>query len=107
MQGSIMIVPLRIGSGIRLKILEAMSSGVPVISTSIGCEGIPTVNGENIIIADSTEEFITETIKLSSDHDLRLKLIKNGLETVRKNFSQCIVGERRNCIYQEVTSKRG
>ena len=105
MQGSIMVVPLRIGSGIRLKILEAMSSGVPVISTSIGCEGIPTVNGKNIIIADSTEDFITETLKLSNDHDLRLKLIKNGLETVRKNFSQGIVGERRNCIYQEVASK--
>ena len=105
MQGSIMIVPLRIGSGIRLKILEAMASGVPVISTSIGCEGIPTVNCENIIIADSTEDFITETIKLSNDNDLRLKLIKNGLETVRRNFSQNIVGERRNCIYQEVVSK--
>ncbi len=106
-QGSIIIVPLRIGSGIRMKILEAMSSGIPVISTSIGCEGIPTVNGENIIIADSTEDFIAETITLSNDHDKRLKLINNGLETARKNFSQNIVGERRNYIYQEVASKPG
>jgi hypothetical protein len=56
-KNSIMIVPLRIGSGLRVKILEAFNEEVPVISTSIGCQGIPSMNKENIYIADSVDQF--------------------------------------------------
>jgi len=54
----IVLAPLLTGSGTRLKILEAMSYGIPVISTKIGAEGIDVVDGENIIIAESNSDFI-------------------------------------------------
>ncbi len=56
-QGSVFVVPLLSGSGTRLKILEAMAAGVPVVSTSIGAEGIAAVNGRHIWIGDSPAEF--------------------------------------------------
>ena len=56
-ESGILVVPLLSGSGIRIKILEAMSLGVTVISTSIGAEGIPATNGKNILIADTAPAF--------------------------------------------------
>ena len=56
-KAQVAIVPLLHGSGTRLKILEAMSLGVPVISTSVGAEGIDYTNGKNILIADTEQEF--------------------------------------------------
>src|SRR5690606_29781818 len=64
MRGSVMIVPLRIGSGMRMKILEGVSYHVPVVSTSVGAEGLPMVNDINCKIADSASDFIVATHQL-------------------------------------------
>jgi glycosyltransferase involved in cell wall biosynthesis len=56
-QADIFIVPLRHGSGTRLKILEAMSQGIPVVTTTIGCEGLDVRHGEHVWIADTPEAF--------------------------------------------------
>jgi glycosyltransferase involved in cell wall biosynthesis len=53
----IFIVPLRAGSGIRVKILEAMARGVPVVSTTIGIEGLDVTPGEHVLVADEPQEF--------------------------------------------------
>jgi len=55
---TIAVVPLRYGGGTRLKILEAMAAGCPVVSTTVGAEGIDIQNDENISIADTEEEFL-------------------------------------------------
>ncbi len=67
---TIMIVPLRIGSGVRIKILDAISKGVPFISTSIGAEGIILDDREDCIIADGKELFINAILTLANDNDL-------------------------------------
>ncbi len=67
---SIMIVPLKSGSGMRLKIIEGMSIGKAIISTSIGAEGINYVNKENIIIANTTEEFVDAIEYLLNNPDV-------------------------------------
>ena len=64
LQSEIFIVPLRIGSGTRLKILEAMAMAKCIVSTSIGCEGIEVTPGENIIIADTPDQFAQRIIEL-------------------------------------------
>jgi glycosyltransferase involved in cell wall biosynthesis len=61
------IVPLRSGGGTRLKILEAMALGTPVVSTSIGCEGLEVKNGENILVADIPSDFSQMVISLITD----------------------------------------
>lgn len=76
------IVPLRIGGGTRLKILEAMAAGTPVISTAIGAEGLPVQNGRNILIADSANEMVEAVTLLKQDTELRKRLVAAGHDFV-------------------------
>jgi len=76
-----LVVPLRTGGGSRLKILEAMAAGVPVVSTTIGAEGIHAVHGEHILIADTPGEFAEAVDTLARDRDFadHLRLAARGL----------------------------
>jgi glycosyltransferase involved in cell wall biosynthesis len=69
-----LVVPLKSGGGTRIKILEAMSLGVPVISTSIGAEGLGLAPGCDILIADSPGEFAAACLRIMADRDLRARL---------------------------------
>jgi glycosyltransferase involved in cell wall biosynthesis len=81
------VVPLRIGGGMRIKILDLFSFGIPVISTNIGCEGIPASNGEHILIADTPLEFKNSIERIYDDSELRQNLVKNALFFVRTHYS--------------------
>ncbi len=82
----IAIAPLFSGSGTRLKILEYMALGKPVISTKLGAEGIVVENGKNIILADDMNEFARQIVKLIIDPDLRKQIGKNARELVEKKY---------------------
>lgn len=71
LQGSIALVPIRIGSGMRMKILDMVSSNVPFITTSKGLEGIHFSDGVDCLIADNTVDFADAMIKLSNDLELQ------------------------------------
>jgi polysaccharide biosynthesis protein PslH len=73
-----LLVPLRYGSGVRTKILEAFAVGRPVISTSVGCEGLPVVHGEHLLIADGSREFAGACIHLARDPEHRARLCAAG-----------------------------
>lgn len=72
--GKALVVPLRSGSGTRLKILEAMAMGNPVISTSIGAEGLPVTHEKDILIADDADTFAKYLLRLSQDNELPSRL---------------------------------
>lgn len=74
----IFVVPLRLGGGFRGKTLEALSSGIPVVSTSLGVMGTGGVDGVHFFIADDPIEFAEKTIKILSDEGLAEKLSVNG-----------------------------
>ena len=78
LEASICLAPLRTGSGTRLKILEAMSMGRPVVSTSIGCEGLNVRDEQNILIGDTPEVFAEAVIGLLGDHMRWERLSVNG-----------------------------
>ena len=80
------VVPLRLGSGTRLKVLHSMAMGLPVVSTSLGCEGLLVEDGLNIKIADEPQEFANRVIEVSEDIDVRSKLRLNGIELVRSQY---------------------
>lgn len=79
-------VPIRIGGGTRLKILEAMSMEVPVVSTTVGAEGVPYERGEQILIGDSSPEFADQIIRLLNDASLRSRLTANAARFVREKY---------------------
>lgn len=70
----ISVVPLRIGSGTRLKILESMALGTPVVATGIGAEGIAAQDGEHLRIADSPEDFAKAVLELLDDTEMRHRM---------------------------------
>ena len=86
LRDGIMIVPITVGSGIRMKILEAGNYGIPVVSTSVGAEGLPLINGENAFIADSPDVFVKDILELK-DKSIRMKFVKAMNELVRKDYS--------------------
>ncbi|HLO46051.1 MAG TPA: glycosyltransferase [Leadbetterella sp.] len=104
MKGSIMIVPLRIGSGMRMKILEGAAWHVPMVSTSIGAEGLPMTNMENAILADTAQEFIEGVLALSGDPELQNKFVKNAKSIIQRGYSVEECGQIRNDIYKKIIS---
>ncbi len=86
-QAAVVVVPLRIGGGTRLKILEALSIGRAVVSTSIGAEGVPYESGEHLLIADSPNAFAESVIELLEDQAKAKKLASKGQNWARSNYS--------------------
>lgn len=83
----IMIVPLHSGSGMRIKIIEGMACGCPIVSTSIGAEGITYQNGENIVIANTGEEFTKELSALIKDQESRQRIGIQARENILTHYS--------------------
>jgi glycosyltransferase involved in cell wall biosynthesis len=83
----ISIVPIRIGGGTRLKIYECMAAGVPVVSTTVGAEGLRYEDGKDIVLADDPGGFATACVRLLSNEAARRAIAHNALERTRKEFS--------------------
>lgn len=98
LSGTVMIVPIRVGSGIRMKILEAGAIGVPVVSTRVGAEGLPVEDGENILLADQPKEF-AEVIMSLENSSLRDKLAVNLQKQISKFYSLSALTENRKSLY--------
>ena len=98
-KNNIAIVPLLEGSGTRLKILEAMSFGLPVISTSIGAEGIDYIENEHIIIANTLEEFELGLKVLTSKIDLSKTISEKALQLIDKKYQWSVIVEN---IYKSI-----
>lgn len=81
------IVPLRIGGGTRLKIYEAMAAGTPVISTTIGAEGLDVIDGETIVLADSPEDFAKRCLDLVDDMSARERMRTFAMNMVADRYS--------------------
>lgn len=75
---NIMLVPLLSGSGLRIKIIEGLAYGKAIVSTSVGAEGIPITNGEQMLIADKPDDFVNAIHKLLSSSQERVRLEKNA-----------------------------
>jgi glycosyltransferase involved in cell wall biosynthesis len=83
----VVVVPLLAGSGTRIKILEAWAAERPVVSTSIGADGLPVRDGENIWIADDPQAMKAAVLELLKNKELRIKLGKTGRKTYAENYS--------------------
>ena len=84
--GELFIVPLRIGGGSRIKIYEAMAMDRPVVSTTIGAEGLPLTPDEHIAIGDAPEEFAAQTVRLLKDKETQKRISRCGYDLVTENY---------------------
>lgn len=81
------VAPIHTGGGTRLKILEAMALGTPVVATSKGAEGLDVANGEHLLLADSPADFASAVVRLLQSHELRASLAANAAARVRECYS--------------------
>lgn len=103
LNGSVMIVPVRIGSGVRTKIIDAVKWRVPVLTTTIGVEGIPLEDGIECLIADSPEMFVKK-LKLYHDNVYATTLINNAFHKISQINDIKQYGELRKHIYESMLS---
>ena len=99
---AVFIVPLRIGGGTRLKILEALAMGKAVVSSGIGCEGLDLTDGEDLIVADGPEEFAGWVIRLMRDEAERERLARSGRKKVVNRFGWDRMAEEMLRIYADL-----
>lgn len=100
------IVPLRVGGGTRLKILEAMAAGVPVISTTLGAEGLDVQNNVHLLLADSAEEMGAAIRSLLQDPARRSQLIESAKTLVQEEYDWTVLGKRLLRVYDELIKRR-
>jgi len=105
-QSAVCVVPLRAGGGTRLKILEAMALGRPVVSTTIGCEGLEVVDGEHLLIADDPQQFAEKTLRLLTDRQLYQRIAAQGRQLVEDQYDWDKIAEKLTDIYTEQAAQR-
>jgi glycosyltransferase involved in cell wall biosynthesis len=106
--GGVSIVPIRIGSGTRLKIYESMAAEIPVVSTSIGAQGLELNSPDNIRIADSPETFATACVHLLCDAGERDRQVAAALRLVTENYSwESVVARFEEILESTVPTTQG
>jgi glycosyltransferase involved in cell wall biosynthesis len=104
-RASCSIVPIRVGGGTRLKILDSWAMGTAVVSTSIGCEGLVAVDGRNILIRDDPASFAAAVVQVLQDRSLRDQLGQEGRSTVEREYDWQIIGNRLIATYERISAQ--
>jgi glycosyltransferase involved in cell wall biosynthesis len=100
------VVPLRIGGGTRLKILESLALGTPVVSTPKGAEGLSVTPEHDVLLADSPEDFAAQVVRLLDDFALRARLSANGRRTVERQYTWDRIGAQLNGIIEDAARRQ-
>lgn len=102
--GKVSVVPVRIGSGMRIKILDSVFASAPIITTTKGCEGIPMVNRENCLIADDPKSFADAIIEMLFDVRLQERLSTNASATKKGMLNKAELIEKRLSVYKSLVN---
>lgn len=95
----VIVAPMRTGAGLQNKIIQAMSLSRCVITTPVGIEGLPNLKGDEILIANSTTEYIDLTCMALSDNKIRINIENNAYDYVQKNFSFSKISQQLNSVF--------
>jgi GT2 family glycosyltransferase/SAM-dependent methyltransferase len=90
----LMVAPLRYGAGLKGKITQALSVGLPVVTTPVGAEGLERGDGEFVLVADGSQEFAEHVIRVYGDDDLWRRLSRGGQAVIGEHCSPQVVAER-------------
>jgi glycosyltransferase involved in cell wall biosynthesis len=100
----VVAVPLRVGGGTRIKIFEAMAARRPVVSTTIGAEGLPVAHGRDVLIADGDADFAEAVVQVLTDDRLAERLAGAGRELVEERFDWTQAAAAFDALLQRATS---
>ena len=105
-RADIAVVPIRYGSGTRLKILESFAHRVPVVSTTVGAEGLEVVDGVHLLLADDPDAFAAACQRLLTEPDLRKRLVDAAEMLYREQFERSAARDRIQALVREVAGSR-
>ena len=100
---TIYLCPIRDGGGTKLKILDALAMGCAIVAHPMAIEGINLTHGENVLLASTPEEFVTQIITLTSDLALQNRLSENGRKIAVENFSYDNIGKKLADTFTTIT----
>lgn len=106
-EAEVYVVPLRVGGGSRLKILEAFSMEQAVVSTSVGAEGLDVVPDENIILVDNGEDFAFAVIELFRERGRAESMGKSGRTLVKEHYQWQVLAKRLEANWMQAISEHG
>lgn len=105
-KATVFVCPITEGGGTRLKILDASAMGMPVLSTTFAASGLALRDGQHILIADTCEDFIQQTLRLLSDKMLRQRLAQGALDVVTQTYSWDMIGRSLMNAYEEAAKRK-
>ena len=105
-RSAVFVAPLWLGTGMRGKIFEAWAMAKPVVTTSVGAQGIDCSPGQDIFIADDTEEFTRSVIALLRDEELRKRLGRNGRVRAERSYDWRVIAQDLERVYQEMLAAK-
>jgi len=105
-RSSVFVVPLRMGSGTRLKVLEALAMQKPVVSTTLGCEGIDVEHGKSILIADEPKQFADSVVNLILSPIMRRYLAEDGYQIIKEKYEWSAIGKSMLTLYDKLEQKK-
>ena len=91
---AVFVAPILLGNGMRVKLLEAFSMGMAVVASSLGVQGFCTQEGEQLLVADSTESFVSNTIQLLQNKALCVDLGSKARKLIREHYDWSVIGEQ-------------
>jgi glycosyltransferase involved in cell wall biosynthesis len=98
----IFVSPLRLGAGIKNKILEAMAMQKPVVATPLSCDGIPILQGHHVLLGITDDDLIKNVFQLFKDNKLRQQMAINGRKLVEQRFTWARVADMYETLYRQI-----
>jgi polysaccharide biosynthesis protein PslH len=102
---AVVLVPVRIGGGTRLKVVEALAAGKPIVSTSLGCEGVNVRNGEQLLVADTADAFASAVVRVFDDRALRRTMGDAGRALAEREYSWDLAGAELDALYRRLAAR--
>jgi len=104
-QAAVMVIAVRAGGGMRVRILEGFARGMPVVTTTVGLEGIEAIAGKHVLVEDTPEDFAQSTLSLLADPALAAQLAQRGRKLVEEKYDWQVVLQRMDSLYENLAGQ--
>jgi glycosyltransferase involved in cell wall biosynthesis len=101
-KAGVLVVPVRVGGGMRVRILESFSRSMPVVTTTIGLEGIDAQPGRDVLVADEAQDFANSVIQILNNQNFQNELALNGRLFVETTYDWQVVLQKLNKVYNDI-----